>query len=245
MIGASPADNSELQSSRIAAMQRAFPRVNRRMSELAAVPAYCSFLPFPFANDKLRRMAVLTRLSLCPGARVAQTVDIEIEVAVGERTLIRSGQPEGERPRETRQGKDNVSFGEIAWERSVPGGTCNQFLHECLGARAKVGPLPVVKERVDDVDGTDAVIKHYVHVLAEDVDPLRTDFDQGLASADTMLEHVADGGVQQRLLVWKVPVERTDADPARAAIASTTRRGPASTNKVSDRECDWRYRYLR
>jgi hypothetical protein len=65
---------------------------------------------------------------------------------------------------------------------------------------------------MENVHGPDPVIQGHVHVLSQCVDTAGNGFNQSLSGGDAFFQHVASGGVKERLLIREVAIERSDAN---------------------------------
>lgn len=160
----------------------------------------------------LERERAAADASPISGRAAAKAVDVETQVPVRERPLFARRQTDGQRPREADHRENDVPLRDVVAQSSILDSAGDDGLHQRPGAYQEIGPVVVLKQRVDHVDHADAVVQRGVHVPAQRLDAIARVCEDRLARLDALLQRVTSHGVKQRLLVGEVPVERPDAD---------------------------------
>ena len=120
-----------------------------------------------------------------------EPVDVHVELAVSDRSLLCERQPESQGSAESNGRVGDVALGEVRADVPITPVAPHDRREQRCGPRAEVGPLGIVEERVDQVDDADAVVDRGVEVLPKRVEAVGPVRERRLARGDTPLDRLA------------------------------------------------------
>jgi F420-dependent oxidoreductase-like protein len=144
-----------------------------------------------------------------------QSVDQQVEVAVGELGVEFPGYPSGQRARQPDEHQANVGESHVAVESTCLVGRIDDLLKQSRASFASRGQFLVFEvdllEQNRDHD-SDAQVQDSVHVHRERPERIRSLRDRSLGRVPGPHESVEDNSGHERAPVVEMPVEGADAD---------------------------------
>ena len=132
---------------------------------------------------------------------------------VGHFAVTCLGKTDRQRSSEADRREHDVLRGEVRSELAVATNALQQRTHQLLGSDLEVRPVRVIEQWMDHVHDPDAVVDRRVEVTPDSLLTTHVGIDDRLAGADRALENVTGHGVQQRLPIRKVSIQRADPHP--------------------------------
>jgi len=162
-------------------------------------------------------MARVASQPVCSAASRRTAVDGEpaeadVDVPMRELSLVGKRKSDGEWSGGTDDGEADVFDGCVRSHQSVVLGAVDDCVDERVGSCSLLGPVRIVEEWVDEVEHSEAVVDREMHVAPKRLAAVDGVCERAFASCDGAIQHVESDGVQERLLVGEVPVERPDSN---------------------------------
>lgn len=142
----------------------------------------------------------------------AESVDVDVEMAVGDCSFVGAGQPQCDGARESDDGEHDVGAARLVAKATVTLAARQDRVEEGCDAGSFRCPVRTVQERTDQVEHPNPAVDRCVHVLTESPVAVGSLRERRLGSFSTPVEDVVGDGVQQGISVGKVSVEGADAD---------------------------------
>lgn len=163
----------------------------------------------------------------------AEAVDVAIELAVGDRAILRRGQADRKGAAEPDRREHDVANGEVGSELTAGPTAFYECGQHVVGSDLQIRPVVIIEKRMNDVHDADSALDRLVQVAPDRFFAVGIRCDDPLTGRDRVLEDVPGHVVQQRLAIRKVSVHGADAHPGAPGEGVTSRVAPSLEDQRS------------